>query len=127
MNKRCKYVTGVARDIPLHVRKSDEKPGDLKIDKKLQMRATVNLTRLDIENVPQIYLKKDKNLRFAPLVASSPEASFADITRNGPTIAGVFNRKLLSPIKPSHAPAKEVEGTIKVPHHSANSWDEWDT
>ncbi|VDP93077.1 unnamed protein product [Echinostoma caproni] len=96
--------------------KSDKKPGGVKIDEKLKMRTTVNLTRLDIEEAPHIFsLKKDKNLRFAPLVASTPDASFADITTDDPTIVGILNRKLLSPMKPLHAPVKVVKGPIKLP------------
>ncbi|VDP71392.1 unnamed protein product [Echinostoma caproni] len=96
---------------------SDKKPGGLKIDEKLQMRATVNLTRLDIERVPQIFSpKKNKNLRFATLVASTPNASFVDITTDEPTIIGILKRKSLSSMKLAHAPAKEIKGPIKVPN-----------
>ncbi|VDP93515.1 unnamed protein product [Echinostoma caproni] len=77
------------------------------MDQKLQTRATVNLTRPDIEKIPQISSpQKGKNLIFAPLVASTPDASFADITADEPTIVGILNRKVLSPMKPAHAPAK---------------------
>ncbi|VDP92059.1 unnamed protein product [Echinostoma caproni] len=109
-------VTGVARDIPLHVTKSDKGPGGINIDEQVQMRNAVSLTRLDIEKVPQISSpKKDKNLCFAQLVASTPDASFADITTDEPTIVVILNRNLLSPMKPSHAPAKEIKGPTKVP------------
>ncbi|VDP92053.1 unnamed protein product [Echinostoma caproni] len=81
------------------------------------MRATVNLTQLDIEKIPQISsLQKDKNLSFAPLVASTPDVSFTDITVYKPTIVGILNRKVLSPMKPAHAPAREIKGPIKVPN-----------
>ncbi|VDP93842.1 unnamed protein product [Echinostoma caproni] len=84
----------------------DKQPGGEKLDEKLQMRTAVNVKRLQTEKVSKLSSPKNStNMSFAPLVASTP-GSIIDISTEKPTIVGILNSKLLSHMKPSHAPEK---------------------
>ncbi|VDP90559.1 unnamed protein product [Echinostoma caproni] len=90
--------------------------GGKQIDEKLKMRTAVNLTRLQSDEIPHISPpKRVNNLSFAPLVASTPDASFTDTTSDEPTIVGILNRKVSSAMKLFHAPAK-LKVPTKVPN-----------
>ncbi|VDP95056.1 unnamed protein product [Echinostoma caproni] len=88
------------------------------MDEKLKMRTAVNLTRLQIDEAPHISAPKQvKNLSFIPLVASTPDASFADTTSDDSTIVGIINYEAFPRSSKGQSPNQGA-------HFPITSWDE---